>query len=520
MSNIAPLIAAIDAGTNSFHLLVTSVNSRGMLQIITREREAVRLGSSGSDMKLLTPEAMERGLKTISNFAKIARSHKAEIRAVATSAVREANNKHEFIEKVLNETGVEIEIVSGAEEARLIYIGAIHALPIIDKKALVIDIGGGSTETIVGMDGNINYINSVKLGAIRLTTRFFPDSNITFGQIEECRNFINGEWAPTLSKIKEQEVTHFIGTSGTIQNLAMISLAMRNEVIPDILNGLTVSREHITKAINEVVSAKTLKERGKIPGIDPTRTDIIVGGALILEKAIKELNIEKITISAFALREGIVFDTVQKQQAITEYKHLSSLRYETVIAMCHRFSVKPEHSEFVKNISLKIFDGLKSLHKFTYYERELLEAAALLHDVGYHISHDYHHKHSYYIICQSIMPGFTNDESEVIANIARYHRKSHPKAKHENFLKLTEHKQLIVKILSGILRIAEGTDRRQLQLIKDVKVKINNLKVEITFVEDKNKIEPDIEFWGATRRKLLLEEALDVKINFNLEKES
>lgn len=512
----APVIAAIDLGTNSFHMVIAAVNNRGMLDIISRDKEVVRLGSSGADMKYLQPVAIDRGIKTLKNFVSIARSETSDIRAVATSAVREAINQEDFLVKARIETDINVEVISGEEEGRLIYLGALHALPIVAMQTLVIDIGGGSTETIIGKDGVIQYVKSEKLGAIRMTKRFFPDEKTTQSQIDECREFILGEWSTILNKLKKIGFECCVGTSGTITNLAAMAVMASKQVVPDILNGITVPTAEILEIIKQILKCKTTAERAAIPGMDPSRADIIVGGALIIEQAIISLGIEKITISSYALREGILFDTLEKQKAVQEYHHLTHLRFEAVYNLCKKFKVDMKHSEHVKDMSLKIFDSLQSLHNLGYAERELLESAALLHDVGYHISHDQHHKHSYYIINQSVMQGFTNTEAEIIANIARYHRKSHPKKKHENFVKLDEEKQQIVWFLASILRIAEGIDRRQLQLVKTVRAEFNPIDINIYLVpRDKDSV-PDIELWGANRRKLMMEEAFNRKVYFYL----
>lgn len=514
----APMIAAIDVGTNSFHLIIASVNNRGMLMIHQREKETVRLGASTvKDMKFLAPDAIERGVNTLSQFAKLARSAKAEIFAVATSAVREANNRYEFLERVKQEAGIDVSVISGAEEGRLIYMGAIHALPLFPKKALMIDIGGGSTETIIGEKGEIKFIHSAKIGAVRITQNFFPDYISSRPKIKLCREYIKGLWTPTLNHIFEEKFDTVVGTSGTIQNIVMIAHSLKGERIPDISNGLTASKKDIIKAISTIVNTKTVEERMLIPGMDPKRADIILGGALILERAVLELDIKQILLSSYALREGIVFDIVRKKQLNITEPYLSHLRYESILTMCNRYKVNVSHAESVKDIALSIFDDLSQIHKFNNYERELLEAASMLHDIGYYISHDQHHKHSYYLISQSIMQGFNNDELELIANIARYHRKSLPKKKHENLMFLNEEKQFIISVLSGILRIAEGIDRRQMQIIKSARVELKDKTAIVYLYPDPQKITPDIELWGAERRKELLESTLGISISFVIE---
>ena len=517
MTAKAPIVAAIDLGTNSFNMVVASVNSRGMLQVQNRLKEMVRLGSGGGDMKHIEDDAIERGMATLKRCVDLAKSEKAVVRAVATSAVREADNQDIFIKRAKKEIGINIEVISGTEEGRLIYDGVINALPVDNQKALIIDIGGGSTETIIGQDGNLDFVASVKLGAIRLTHKFFENGLSSRRTVEDCRDFIIGEWAPTFKRLNEIGFDIVVGTSGTILNLAAMSMAAKDIRIPEILNGLVVSGEDILPVINTIATTYTAEERAKLPGMDPERTDIILSGALILEQAIINLDIKKIHISTYALREGIVFDTVKKFEHIKEFKNLDNLRYRTIQNLAKQYGVNIEHAEHVKMLALKMFDALEPIHSFGVKEREILEAASYLHDVGYLISHDQHHKHSYYILSHCVMPGFTNNEAELIANVARYHRKSHPKKKHENFNSLSTEDKDTVCLLSSLLRIAEGIDRRQMQAVKDITIYVKNDSVNITLHPASHDYSPDIELWGANRRKPMLEETIAKAVNFTIE---
>jgi len=498
------LIAAIDVGTNSFHMVVASVSTRGVLRIHARNKEMVRLGSAGGDMKKLADDAMDRGVTVLQRFAREAAQHGARIRAVATSAVREAMNAEQFVTRVFETTGIQIEVVSGVEEGRLIYEGALHAVPVLAKRSLVIDIGGGSTETIIGEKGDVAYVHSAKLGHIRMSTRFFADGRATEEAVEDCRQAIRGDWAPVFQELIAYGFEAAVGCSGTIHAIASMVMARSGRRIPESLNGLRFHRTDLLDTISTIVAAETAEERAALPGLDPKRIDVITGGASILEQAILGLNIQELTISGYALREGIVFDTVQKQRDIDEYHHLSHLRYQSVDHLCDLYRVRRRHAEHVKNLCLRLFDDLRSLHKFGDKERELLEAAALLHDVGYHISAEQHHKHSDYIIRNSSLPGFTNDETELIANIARYHRKSHPKRKHETFARLTAQEQRIVRVLSCLLRVGEGLDRRQQQIVHTLRAVVSPTSIDL-YLSAPSTV-PDIEIWGAERRKGLMED--------------
>ncbi len=498
------MIAAIDVGTNSFHMVVATVSTRGVLRILARNKEMVRLGSSAGDMKRLSEEAMARGIRTLKQFASEASSHGSMIRAVATSAVREAENKDEFLERVYKATGIEVEVVSGIEEGRLIYLGALHALPILAKRTLVIDIGGGSTETIIGHHGEAVFVHSAKLGHIRLTKRYFPTGVATPETIEESRSAIRGDWAPVFQTLIAYGFEEAIGSSGTIMALAAMTLVRLGKRVPESLNGLRIPRAEMLETIERVVRARTGSRRLPLTGLEPKRSDVILGGALILEQAIIGLNIQEITISAYAMREGIVFDTVQKARDIREYHHLSHLRYQSVDHLCDLYRVRRGHAEHVKNLALRLFDDLRPLHTYGDRERELLEAAALLHDVGYHIAADQHHKHSEYIIRNSPMPGFTNDETELIATVARYHRKSHPKKKHQYFESLSPAEKRLVLVLASIVRIAEGLDRRQQQIVHTLRAELHNNTIDVILTAPTTV--PDIELWGAERRKGLMQE--------------
>ena len=507
-------IAAIDVGTNSIHAIIASVTEKGSLRILSREKDMVRLGDSMSDRKSISDEAMERALKAMKRFSIMANKSEAQIRAIGTSALREAENKDVFISLIERQTGIHIDIISGIEEARLIYVGAMHALPIITQKALVIDIGGGSTESVIGQFGTMHHIHSAKLGSLRLTKLFFPDGIVTAERVQACRTFITGELSACILSIKKSGFDTVIGCSGTIHALIQMIYADKQRKIPETLNGITDQTDDVYVQIEKLIHSHKTEDRLLLPGLESKRADIIVAGALILEHYLKSLSISKLLISAFALREGIVFDTIEKQRDINEYHHLTKLRSDTVYALCDLYKVNLEHAEHVKKLALQIFDDTIQRHRMGDEERELLEAAALLHDVGYHISPEQHHHHSQYIISHCIMPGFTNDESQMIAMIARYHRKSHPKKKHPGFMMLGPEKQKIISILAGILRIAEGLDRRQQQLIDSLHCDIHGNAMLISLTTHNSTL-IDIEIWGAERRTALLEDCLGIAISFS-----
>ncbi len=509
-------IAAIDIGTNSFHLVIAKIDSKKRFTVLTRAKEVVRLGSSSNDMKYISPESIERGVETLKRFRMICDSYKAEIIAIATSATREALNKQEFLSRVFSETGIEINIVSGQEEARMIYLGILQSLDIYNKKILLVDIGGGSTEFLVGEKGEVKAANSIKVGAVRLTHKFTLDARVDKNDLKNAKQFVKGAINQVTRMISNMEYELVVGSSGTINNIGAIISAEDNssEASEINLNGFIIKKKAFQNALNKIYKAETITERLEIPGLDPKRADIITAGAVILEQVFGELNLEKMTLSTYALREGIIMNYIQQNSGEFDFGHLTDVRYNSVIHLGELTNYDKIHSEHVMKIANKIFDFMKLKFELSDDDREYLEAAALLHDIGYHISHSDHHKHSYYLIRNAEMLGFNDKEIEIISNIARYHRKSYPKIKHENFNKLDDQSKELVKKLAGILRIADALDRSHKSIVNEIEINIKDNVLEINLTGCTGN--PSLEIWGTNIRKGLFEESFgyEVKINY------
>lgn len=518
-------IAAIDLGTNSFHLVIADTKPNGAFRILSSEKETVRLGESGADMKYLTPEAMQRGLTALKRFKALmdARAVRS-IRAIATSAIREAENQDEFLRKVRVELGITIEVVSGVEEGRLIYLGVLQALPLYAKRALVIDIGGGSTEYVIGERAIPRYIASLKLGAIRITRRFSLAESPSDRAIEEARKYIIGELSPTAKEIRKQGFEVLAASSGTAQSIAaMIAFSRANSststpVIPDRLNNFHCTAEEVRNAVRKLLVVRSASERKRLPGIDEKRADIIIGGALILQESMRLIGAKEMVVSSNALREGIIYDAIHSRRAHLDKRHdkLRNVRIASVRHLAEHCGYDEKHAEHIAMLCDSIYTQLQPLHGLDEQAREYLRYAAVLHDIGYHISHAEHHKHSYYMISNADLLGFTYEEIEIIANIARYHRKSHPKLKHESFLRLQtdEHREMVRK-LAAILRIAEGLDRGNIGIIRSVECKLSRQKVEIRLKKKRGAgRDAELEIWGADRKKMLFQEVYAREVRF------
>ncbi len=306
-------LAAIDIGTNSFHMIIAKILDDGSFRIVDREREVIRLASlTGNNLSLIEEEEILRAIRILKKFKKVAIFYNAGIQARATSAVREAINKDEFIKRVFAETEIQIETINGSEEARLIYLGISKALPLHDKKSLCIDIGGGSTEFVLADKGNIIYAESVKIGAVRLSKKFFDDYILTENSIRECSDYAGQQILSNRNINFKENFDVAVGSSGTIESVAAMSAAKNKWEAEKSLNNFVYSKQDLEEVADIILEKKTSKERLKIKGLEAKRADIIPGGVIILKKIFEIFSIEKITISEFALREGIIMDFISK----------------------------------------------------------------------------------------------------------------------------------------------------------------------------------------------------------------
>lgn len=517
--------AAIDIGTNSFHLVVARAKADGGFEVVTTEKEMVRLGSGGRDMKRLAPEAIERGLEALGRMVKVAASYGAEVSAVATSAVREAENRDEFVGRARRELGVEVEVISGFEEARLIHHGVIHAIPVSGKRILVVDIGGGSTEFIAGESDDIIDARSLRLGAIRLTERYFrpngSDKPPSTKAIARCRDYLRDSLHGVARELGAHEHELAIGSSGTITSVASMIAAVDGPV-PRVLNGFTFTANQL-RHISDLIIGSTPSERAKIRALDAKRVDIIVGGVLLLDEIFSAFDLGTMTVSEQAVREGVLYDRFP-----AGLDHRRDLRRSNAIRLARQLDLDAGHAETSARLATELFDQTRDLHGLDDDARTLLDVAGIVHNVGLFISHSGHHKHTYYIVRNTEhLTGFTEHEIELIAQIARYHRKSHPSAKHESFAALSADDQAAVAVLAGLLRVAIGLDRRHSGVVSglDVALTKGSDRVDLADVKKRDRrdlllIQPTVprgcdiglEVFAATERRALLAEALGIDV--------
>ena len=505
------VLAALDLGTNSFHMVVARQTGDEDFEIVSREREVVRLGHGGTDMKEMSPEAMDRAIACLQRMRRIAESHGVvALRAVATSATREAANADVFIRRASEEAQVEIEVISGLEEARLIHLGVLQAVPVFEKRALLVDIGGGSTEILIGERGEMLAARSFKLGAVRLTDRFFPGGATSGASVTACREYVRSVLTHFDSKVKTHGFEVAVGSSGTAETIARMVHAARGDEPLRTYNCFEFTAKELHSIVNKVCSTRTRSARAKLAGLEAHRADIAPAGALILDEIVSRFDVQSMTFSEGALREGVLLDTVERLTGETAGRSHRDVSRRSVRQLLERCDDDPEHSIQVARLAVDLFDGLRTLHGLGPAERDYLEAGALLANVGLVVAHTKHHLHAYYVIRNSELTGLTDREIELIAQIARYHRKSEPKTSHPEFAALRRDEQALVRTLAGILRVAIGLDRCHEHRVAAVRVEIRPSKVVVHVMP--NAADIALELYAANERKDLLEEVLDCRV--------
>lgn len=519
------ILAAIDVGTNSIHMVVVKIKpALPAFTIIDREKETVRLGNFAADGNL-SQGAMERCIAALKRCRAIAHSFNAEdIIAVATSAVREARNGQAFLERVEHEVDLSINLIAGTEEARRIYLGVLSGMEFHHRPHAIIDIGGGSTELILGTGEPHRFLSSTKVGAVRLTAALVKTNPISDEEFGYLRAHIRGRMELPVGDLKRHlkpdETPRLVGTSGTAECLAALVAQERLGFVPDPLNGFQMSRQELDGWV-ERLRQMTFKERLALPEMSARRAEIIVAGAVILQETMDLLGSSSLTICERALREGVVVDWMLTHGLIeNRMQFQSSIRERSVRATAQKYQVPEDRSDRITRFALDLFDATKGkLHHWDTPERELLWAAAVLHNCGHFISHSSHHKHSYYLIRHGELLGYTETELEVIANISRYHRKSIPKKKHETFQSLTtkHHRQMVIE-LSAMLRIAVALDRRGIGAIKDVTYQYDEATKTLKLAVKPSYFQDDCssELWNLEDKKVWFAELFNVTVTTHL----
>jgi exopolyphosphatase/guanosine-5'-triphosphate,3'-diphosphate pyrophosphatase len=506
-------IAAIDLGSNSFHMLIAEAGRSGGFQLLDSEKDMVRLGARTLSTGRLSQAAMHRAVEVLKDYARLAARYRVDkVVAVATSAIREARNGEDLLDRIHREVGVYARPISGEEEARFIYLAVQHSIHLKDKRALVLDLGGGSLEIALGAGADVRYAASEKLGVLRMHERFAKSDPLSAPDRRRLERHVEEVLAPHVPRVRESGFDCAVGASGTILALGALAHAEETGRKPDVLHHLSVSAAAIA-AIRDRLVAMPLEQRQRLRGLDPLRADVIATGALLLCAALEVLGVREITLSEWALREGVLMDYVRRHpRNLARAEEYPDVRRRSVIDLAERCLFDQAHAFHVALLATSLFDQARALHALGDGERDLLEFAALLHDVGHHISHVRHHHHSYYLIKNGDLKGFTPLEVEVMATVARFHRRGMPRRKSPEIDDLPRESRRAVRVLAGILRLADALDRGHRQSVRSVSLAQNGGTLRLV-CSSQGDIE--LELWGARRRMDLLARVLGLDVRLS-----
>jgi len=500
-----PRLAAIDIGTNSIRLVVAEVQPDASYRVLDQDREMTRLGRGLYSSGRLGDSPMEQSFQALGRMKAIADGFGVvELRAIATAAVREAANGREFVREAWRRHRVRIEVVTAEEEARLAFRSVTRHYDLDDQLTAIVDIGGGSAEVILAATGVVDQVVSLPLGAVRLSERYGKSDPLKPKHWKALRRAIDRTIKEAIGKPPfAAEV--MIGSGGTFTNLVEMAQAERDGKITH-TGDQTLSRAEISRLLDRLRETP-LAARREIPGLNPQRADIIVAGVAVIARLARRLGTQRILVNDRGVRDGVLLAMIDDLPGIpppTAARPQQSDRMESVRRFARKCHSNERHCEHVARLGAALFEALRDAFALPPAGADILRAAALLHDIGYLINHERHHKHAYHLIMHGDLRGFSAREVELIANVARYHRRAFPKKRHPNFARLDRGERRLVRRLAGILRVADGLDRTHGQAVTGLRCQVGDGWVRIRAVASRD---PAIELEDATRKAGLFERA-------------
>ena len=490
------ILGAIDVGTNAVRLELARVLPDGSIEGLHTERDPVRPGEGLFRSGVISREVADRLVATLRRYSALCKRYGARVRAVATSALREARNRDEIVRRVRREAGLSLDVVSGREEARLICLGVLNGKQ-PHQKSLCIDIGGGSTEIIFAHGDQPKDLWSLDLGAVRLTELFEVKDILPGKKLELIRNFAREMLNERIKVNLKGLPTSAIGSSGTIGSIVAFA---RSEGYGH------ATMAEVSHAVEQLAEMDSEKRRKRF---DPRRADIVVAGAVVLEAVMRRFKVHTITAVDRGLREGILYDLLKRRKVDVNDHSLT----DAAIALGRRFAFSEEHGVQVSRLALTLFDELATLHQLPAAARPYLEVASLLHDLGHAVNYQKHHKHTHYLIMNSDLPGLTERERLLVALIARFHRRSKPEATHELMQSLTPAEFRLVRKCAVLLRVADSLDRSHHQPVKSLNAQVRGRAVALT-VKARDSV--DLELWDLQHEVELFREAFGKSLQVTL----
>jgi exopolyphosphatase/guanosine-5'-triphosphate,3'-diphosphate pyrophosphatase len=510
-----PRLAAIDVGTNSIRLVVAEVEPDGAYRVLDEEQEMVRLGRGLYRAGRLGHAPMERALETLGKMKAIADGFGVqELRAIATSAVREASNGRQFCRDAWRRHRVRLEVVSADEEAQLAFQSVAQNFPLEGQSTAVVDIGGGSAEVVLTLGGLVERIHSLPLGAVRLTEKWVRSDPLKPRHWRRLKREIDRTIKDVIGK-PPFTADVMIGSGGTFSNLASMARTA-NEGEPGPTHGYVLSLGDVGRLLDRLREVP-LGARRQIPGVNPTRADILVAGAAVVARLAKRLGTQRVMINTRGIRDGVLLAMIRERTGVAAPRPDATDRLERVRQFARRCRSNERHCAHVASLATAMFDQLREPYGMPEEGRDVLLAATLLHDVGYLINHAKHHKHAYHLIMHAELGGFSAREVELIANVARYHRRAFPKKSHENFARLDPDDQRLVRQLAGILRVADGLDRTHTQAVSGVRCEVSAHRARVAVLSPRS---PRVELWDAERKAGLFQQAFGADLRLEWTKQA
>jgi exopolyphosphatase/guanosine-5'-triphosphate,3'-diphosphate pyrophosphatase len=504
-------VAALDLGSNSFHLLIAEVGSDGTIAPVLREKVMVRLG----DTVARTGVIGDRGDEVVQTLRRLRSMIDAaaadEIVVCATAALRDAEDRDAQLDRIAHETGLVVDVISGTEEARLIFSAVRASLVLEPPPALCLDLGGGSLELTIGDAGGLAWSASVPLGVARLTATAVRNDPPTKGDGKRLRAAIAEQLDPLADTITSHRPQLLVGTSGTLLDLAAMALLTRTGTLPTSLNQVTVSYDELARVHGLLVDA-TNAERRELDGLEPRRADVVVAGSTLLLDVMERVELGALTVGEWALREGMLLEAAGR----VHLPHPRAIRRASVLDLCRRCGWPEEHSRHVAGLALSLFDQTHDLHGLGEHERELLEYGALLHDIGEHVSAQDHDHHTAYLIEHGRLRGFDPGEIAMLACLGRYHRRGRPRTDFGPYDQLRLDRRLAVDMLAGMLRLAHGLDHGRTGMIAALAVTVSRSDIVVR-VMAQDSSDADLEVWGASRAGKQFVRAFGRALKFEVE---
>ncbi len=492
-------IAAIDIGSNSIRQIIADVSPAGSIRVVDEMKAAPRLGAGLHLTGRLSDEAADGAIDILGRMSELATQLGAKrTRVVATSAVRDAANGAEWLARVKEETGLTVSMLNGEDEARLSFRSAQAHFDLASGRAAIMDIGGGSLELALSASGLIEHLTSFPFGAIRLTEKYFR-KGINPAALKKLRRFVKKRLREDLPA-RDWVGARVIGSGGTFTNLAGMILARQGMPTARTVHGTVVTRADLEHLLDNL-AALSAAERLAVPGLNAARSDIIVAGLAVIGEVMGRIEARELTVSSFGIREGILLDLARVKPESADH---GDARERSVSELTSRTHFEEPHAKHVQKLALRLFDSIGTRLGCAQEDRQTLSDAALLHDIGYHISYDKHHKHSYHLITHADLLGMTPAEQIVVANVARYHRGAEPRKSHRNFGQLAAVARDRILRLSAILRVADGFDRGHTGAVGDIRVRWLARALRLIAVPASKETPIRLELWGASRKSSLL----------------